>query len=149
MWLVRGQHEVVPIGTVQIDNLVAADTDQMVVTMSLGVVSRGSARVMNSPDQLQLDQRIEYPIDRPSGDLRASIADGVVDFVGSRMVVTLEQHLQHGPPLVCHGQSTLPAHFLESFQFFDSVRSHYLASRQAHGGEDSPRPAARTSHFTF
>ncbi len=99
----------------------------MVVAVCLGVVASRCARVVNATDQSQFSQRVEDSIDGSSRNLWVPLADRVKYLIRRRVVSSLQQHLENGPPLSRHGQTSLAAHFLKSLEFVGAVHRHGIA----------------------
>src|SRR5207247_9647074 len=84
-----GQWQSTKLRLVEINNLITANADQMVVTLDVAVKSSGTLEVLRSFGDSQFDQCFERPIDgrpRSAGDALFYICVNLLD---RRVIVTL------------------------------------------------------------
>jgi hypothetical protein len=88
-------HKLGGVGQIEIDQLSAVVTDRMIVSISFAIVATGAVTkiyLVNQSGFFQIAQRV---IDRCVADTGQTPARSFKDFAGSRVIVTLLNHLKH------------------------------------------------------
>jgi hypothetical protein len=97
----------------KIHELVAVKAEKVVVGAGDCVEAGGGTRVRGAGGQPQPDQGFQHPVDGGSREPREPGVEIVVELVGGRVVLPIEEGLQDGPSLPGDGEPTGPAPILE------------------------------------
>ena len=111
-----GQWQSIKLRIVEINNLITANADQMVVTLGVAVKSSGTLEVLRSFGDSQFDQCFKRPIDgrpRYAGDALFYICENLID---RRVIVTVNERAQNDSALHGHRDTSLSTRRLKEFQ---------------------------------
>jgi hypothetical protein len=111
-----GQWQSTKLRIVEINNLITANADQMVMTLGVAVKSSGTLEVLRSFGDSQFDQCFERPIDgrpRYAGDALFYICENLID---RRVIVTVNERAQNDSALHGHRDTSLSTRRLKEFQ---------------------------------
>lgn len=97
-----------------VDELVAPKTDEVIVLVNLGIEPDGGPWVTDSSDDVERDQQLHDSIDRSSRDVGDSHPNVRVDLVCRGVIIAGENCLEDQPPLMGQGSAPLPARLLET-----------------------------------
>ena len=97
----------------QVHNPVASDANQVVVAVHLSVEASCRSGVVHSADQSHFCQRVQDAVDRSSRNPGDTSLHGLVDLVGSGMILSPQHHFQHRAPLFRKGHSPRTANLFE------------------------------------
>jgi hypothetical protein len=108
-----GEVDAVKIVTGEIDDLVAGDAYQVVMTPGIGIEPGRGAGVADLAGYAELDQRFQDAVDRGPGDAGVPHGNRLEDLVCRGMVAPAGKIFQNGPPLEGQGETILAAATLE------------------------------------
>jgi len=103
----------VELPVLQVDNLMAYPSDQVMVTVDLPVETRRRAGVVKSANNSHIRQRIENAIDRCPRNSRNTILHHLQDLIRRRVIVSLKNCLEHDTTLYGKGHALASAQLLE------------------------------------
>ena len=101
--------QIVEIGILEVEQLVAPEADQVVVPLGCRVETDGAARVGDFGDDAEIDQQIENPIHGHQRHARESFPDFLVDPLGGGVVFSIRYGFKDSPSLMGQGDTALSA----------------------------------------
>jgi hypothetical protein len=123
--LARGHPQAVQAARLEVDDAAAFPADQMVVPVNLAVEAGPAAGMLQPPNQAQFHEHVQDPINGRARESRNVLLDGLVNLIGRRMVVPLQDRLQDVPTLDRQRHPPLATESFEPLQpLRDLVRLH-------------------------
>jgi len=92
----------------------ASDAVEMMMASSAKLEARPPARMRDAARELKLDQGLQHAVHRCARNAGHSLAHGLEQVFGARVILARRQGLKDGPPLYRHRKTPLSASLLES-----------------------------------
>jgi len=113
-----GNLEFVEGTVIEIDNVVAVETDEVVVEFGASVEASDSTRVAGLGDHAQSGEKLDRAINRSAGDAGKARLDRFEDLIGGRVVAEVEDHFEDDATL---HRASLAALAAEPSEEFDTL----------------------------
>ncbi len=97
------------LGVLKIDDLIAFDTDQVMMLLQIAVETGKGGEMIGSPRQAQIGQPFQRAVYGSAGYAGYARLHVVINLVHGRMIMALEQCGEDCPALYCHWNAALPA----------------------------------------
>ena len=94
-----GDIQVVERAVVEVEDLIAPDTSEMVVVICVGVETLRVAASFDNTDQPYVREGKNSPIDRIKRDVRKRLFDFLIDYFCIRMFFGISKHIVYGNTL--------------------------------------------------
>jgi hypothetical protein len=112
------RRELVQAWMVDVGHAIAAPADEMVMMVGVAVESSRGFEMVSAPRQPQIDKGFQCAVDRRARHARHALLDVFVELVHGRMIVAVEQRVQHHASLHSHGQTPFVADRFEKRELF-------------------------------
>ncbi|MCG3138617.1 MAG: hypothetical protein HJJLKODD_02483 [Phycisphaerae bacterium] len=100
----------------EVEYFFAVRTDQVMMALQFGIVTGGDAGMAGFGDHAQVDQRLQYPINRGAGNVRQSAMGQIIDFVSTGVITMIQHTLQNGTPLYSQRYAALSTKLFQVLQ---------------------------------